>query len=90
MFKRIKKKNNVIQNSKPSIIVQTSYGTIEIVNLKSVWINYYLGTCRLMYQDDIYEYNCIYWTDTNAKERYIKLKQKLIDAYNRGDKIVEL
>ena len=93
MLKRKRKKTVEPKDGisvKRSIIVQTDYGHIEIVNLKEVWIGWYLGTCRLMYKDDIYKYNCIYWTDRDATQRYQKLKQKLLDAYNRGDYIVEL
>lgn len=90
LFNKNKKKSNITSN-KPQIIVNTDYGPIEIVNLKSVWINYYLGTCRLMYQDDIYEYNCIYWSDKyGSKDYFLSLKKKLLEAYNRGDRIVEL
>ena len=74
---------------KRRINVSTDYGTIEIVNLKSVWVNRYFGTYRLMYEDDIYDYNCIYWTN-NPNHRFHKLKQKLLNAYNNGDAIVEL
>ncbi len=73
------------------ITVRTDYGHIEIVNLKDVWINCLLGTYNLMYQDDEYRYNCIYWSDRRSSiQRYKQLKEKLLDAYNRGDSVVEL
>lgn len=79
------------EKPKHCITVQTDYGFIEIINLRRVWINSYLGAIKLMYQDDEYEYNCIYWSDSKSKKSYFqKLKQKLIEAYNRGDSIVEL
>lgn len=74
---------------KRRITVSTSYGSIEIVNLKRVWVNKYLDTYRLMYQDDEYEYNCIYW-NCNPNHNFHQLKEKLLKAYNNGDAIVEL
>ena len=72
------------------ITVSTSYGSLEIVNLKRVWINYFFGY-KLMYSDDIYEYNCIYWcNDAKKLPRFRELKAKLLQAYNNGDRIVEL
>jgi len=73
------------------IIIKTNYGSIEIVGLKEIWANCFLGTYRLMYQDSIYKYNCIYWSDSRSSiNRYLEYKNKIVDAYNRGDKIVEL
>lgn len=69
--------------------IQTDYGSIEVVNLKNVWVNEYLGTYRLMYSDDIYEYNCIYWTD-KPNHNFYKYKNKIIAAYNNGDSFVEV
>ena len=75
---------------KRKITVSTDYGHIEIVNLKRVWINNYLRY-SLMYSDDKYEYNCIYWSGNRKQVPYFsKLKDKLIKAYNNGDAIVEL
>lgn len=72
------------------ITVSTSYGSIEIVNLKRVWINSFFGY-NLMYSDDIYEYNCIYRSfDPNKKAYFHQLKDKLLKSYNNGDLIVEL
>ena len=83
-------RNNNSKKSKKTISVCTNYGSLEIVNLKRVWVNCYLG-CHLMYSDDIYEYNCIYSSTTRKKITYFKeLKDKLIRAYNNGDCIVEL
>lgn len=86
--------NSTNQQSHPpknrrTINVQTDYGSLEIVNLKRVWINEYLGTYRLMYSDDVYEYNSIYWTDT-PRHNLHHLKKRLIEAYNNGDAFVEL
>ncbi len=76
---------------KRKINVSTDYGSIEIVNLKRVWVNKFLHTYRLMYEDDIYEYNCIYWSDNPEKIPYFnELKQKLINAYNDGIALIEL
>lgn len=72
------------------ITVSTSYGSLEIVNLKRVWINSFLGY-SLMYSDDIYEYNCIYTSNNRNKiPHFRELKAKLLEAYNKGDRIVEL
>ncbi len=84
-----RKKDGTPQKPIRTINVQTSYGSIEIVNLKRVWVNNYLGQYRLMYQDDNYNYNCIYWTPS-PNNNYAELKQKLIDAYNCGDIFIEL
>lgn len=77
---------------KRKINVSTDYGSIEIVNLKRVWINELLNTYRLMYEDDIYEYNCIYWSyiDPEKLSYFNELKQKLINAYNNGLALIEL
>lgn len=56
---------NKIKPKKRIIYVKTTYGTLEIINLKNVWVNNFLGQWHLMYQDDIYEYNCIYWNMDN-------------------------
>ena len=75
----------------PKIIVNTSYGSLEIVDLKRIWVNEYFGTYGLMYQDSIYKYNCIYWSDYKSQiQVYEKMREKILDAYNRGDRIVEV
>ena len=79
------------ERPKHSITVQTDYGSFEIINLKRVWINKYFGTYRLMYQDDIYEYNCIYWSNSaSSQKHYSDLKEKLLNAYNKGNLFIEL
>lgn len=87
MFGR-RKKN--AQESKHRITVQTDYGSLEIVNLKSVWINWFLGNCRLMYEDENYNFNCIYWSNLDNTLQYQALKEKLLTAYNNGDSVVVL
>ena len=88
---KVRKRGNTSECiNKRSIIVETDYGYIKIVNLKSVWINRYLGAIRLMYEDDNYSYNYIYWGPQDSMKRYINMKEKLIDAYNRGDVIVQI
>ena len=69
--------------------IQTKYGNVEIVNLKRIWINEWFGTHRLMYSDDNYEYNCIYWTDS-PNHNYQSYKNKIIEAYNNGDSFIEI
>ena len=71
------------------ITVQTSYGSVEIVNLKRIWVCEYLGTYRLMYTDETYEYNTIYWTNTK-NHNYHELKDEILEAYNNGDAFIEL
>ena len=79
------------KSPKHSITVQTDYDSFEIINLKSVWVNRYFGTYRLMYQDEIYEYNCIYWSDKPSfRDYYSDLKEKLLNAYNKGYDYVRL
>lgn len=76
-----------------TITVQTNYGSLKITNLKRVWCNEYLGTYRLMYSDDEYNYNCIYWSDMPCNEfmHFCKVcKDRLIEAYNNGDSFIEL
>ena len=91
LFHNNKHQNKEPQEKKQRIIVNTDYGSIEIVDLRRIWVNEFLGTYRLMYMDSIYEYNCIYWSDSrNSINRYLEYKRKIMEAYNRGDKIVEI
>ncbi len=81
------------QKNKRQIVVQTDYGHITIIDLKEVYAgSNKLGQAGLAYQDAQYEYNTIYWTydSPEARKRYQTLKSKLLEAYNRGDAIVEL
>lgn len=70
------------------VYLNTNYGTVKIVNLSSVWVNKFLGEWRLMYSDDVYKYNCIYWS--YHPRHLLSLKEKLLKAYNNGDTIIEL
>ena len=89
-MRRKQKKQAPVEVPKRRIVVSTSYGHLEIVNLKRVWVNNFMGY-KLMYSDDIYEYNCIYWSNNRrAIDGYLELKDKLINAYNNGDTFVEL
>lgn len=74
---------------KRRIRVITDYDSFEIVNLKRVWVNRFAGRYSLMYQDDKYEYNCIYW-NCNPNHNFHRLKEKLWEAYNNGNAVVEL
>ena len=77
--------------SKHKMTIKTDYGSLEVVNLKKVWVKEILGMYKLMYEDAKYEYCCIYWSDSSSSvKRYEDYKRKIIEAYNRGDKIVEI
>lgn len=92
MFKKKDKKRRTQENRR-QIVVQTDYGHITIIDLKEVYAgSNRIGQCGLAYQDSQYKYNTIYWSDDSAaqRERYKLLKRKLLEAYNRGDAIVEL
>lgn len=84
-------KKNIQSNPRRIITVETDSETLEIVNLKKVWIAKYLDIYELVYSDDIYEYNVIYWWKRASRTSYYRqLKNKLIEAYNNGDSFVEL
>ncbi|MBQ2917516.1 MAG: hypothetical protein IJE59_05100 [Clostridia bacterium] len=63
---------------------------IEIVNLNRVWVNNYniYGKWALMYSDDRYQYNTIYYSSN--KSLMFSLKEKLVKAYANGDYSVRL
>lgn len=76
---------------KPDMVIVTDYEDLEIIGLKDVWVNEFLGSYRLMYQDSVYEYNVIYWSCSKSSvPRYREMANKILNAYNRGDKIVEI
>lgn len=63
---------------------------IEIVNLDRVWVNNHniYGRWALMYSDDKYKFNTIYYS--KDKDLMFSLKEKLVKAYANGDYSVRL
>lgn len=62
----------------------------EINNLNRVWMNRnnVYGAWALMYSDDKYEYNTIFY-DYSYNE-VEKARKKLVEAYKNGQKVVSL
>ncbi len=88
-----RKVEDASQKSRHQIVVQTDYGHITIIDLKVVCAgSNRLGQAGLAYQDAQYKYKTIYWSDDSAeaRQRYQSLKDKLLEAYNKGDAIVKL
>lgn len=73
---------------KRNITLILDYGTIEITNLKEIWVNKYLGTYRLCYSDNEYEYNCIYWSYNRSYMH--ELKEKFEKAIQNNQTSVRL
>ena len=63
---------------------------LTIKNLGRIWINNHntFGKWALMYSDDKYEYNTIFYSDIYKDAE--QAKNKLIEAYKNGNRCVEL
>lgn len=63
---------------------------LEIVNLNRVWVTYSNAWKQyvLMYSDDIYEYNPIYYSE--SADDLFSRKEKLVNAYAKGETSLRL
>ena len=78
-------------NERQALTIITKHGRIETTDLKNVWVNNFFGGYHLMYEDSQYSYNEIYWSfSEEAARRYQKLASKILEAYHRGDRFVEV
>ncbi len=79
------------ESKEPDLIIVTDNESIEIFGLKDVWVSEWFGRYRLVYEDSKYEYNEIYWSfSKDSVQKYKKMAETILDAYNRGVKIVEI
>ncbi len=71
-------------------ILELSYGTKVIKNLKSTWIQP-MSTqpgYMLCFEDDVYERGVIY--RSQDKELLVELQTKMMEAYNNGKDRVQI